>query len=54
MVRGVLSHNPALAHVSQLPGPLLFHVVCMVGGVASLNAASKRRKAASQATAATV
>ncbi len=53
MVGGVLSHNPALARLSQLPGPLLFHFVCMTGGVAALNGATKRRRAASQAPAAT-
>ncbi len=50
MVGGVLSHNPALARLSQLPGPLLFHTVCMVGGVAAMNGAA-RRKATSQAPA---
>jgi hypothetical protein len=39
--------------LSQLPGPFLFHVACMMGGMACLNAAAKRRRAASQVPAAT-
>jgi hypothetical protein len=53
-VGGVLSHNPALSRLDQLPVPLLFHTICMMSGMACLVAAARRRQAAGQAPAATV
>ncbi len=49
MVGGVLSHNPALATLAQLPGPLVFHIVCMLLAMACLAKAGAARRAAESA-----